>query len=1274
MRITEAAIRFRATLVVFTVLLVVGGIWSYLSIPKESQPAIEFPLVTVMTLYPGASPDEVEQLVTFPLEREIQGVEGIEEIRSTSTEGVSFILIEFLTDISLSEANRRVREEVDLARPGLPDEAEDPRVREINIEALPLLTINLLAPYSLARLTEVAERLQDEIEAIAGVLEAEITGGVEREVQVDVDLTALQGYGLTIDDLARVIEEENVGIPGGSIEMDRLSYQVRVDGRFEDGERIRDLVIAVHEGRPVHLRDVAEVTPRGFRERTSVSRIRELRREDPRGDLVEVDDPEDLESVSLAVRTRAGENILEMAEAVEEALEAFAFPRGTEFVLTGDRSDTVRMFVQELENHIVFGVLLVTLSLLFFLGLRTACLAAASIPLTLFMAFILFRAADTTLNFVILISLIIVLGILVDFTIIVVENIQRYREKGYEAWEGVRASTAEVAWPVTAGLATSTAAFVPLLFWRGTIGEFLRYIPLTMIVTLSSALFVALVLIPVIAGYLMEWEAGREAAKKEGAKGEGAKRQRDSPEGSSRRRIAGMGVLLFLGVVLLLASPVALLVLLGAALLGRLLHRTVLAPGSARFRSRILPEGERRYRHILEWALQRDYEVRHPWLRNAGALAAFTAGVALLLVGGALHVATGSPPSLVALVPGGVLAILGMVGILVHFVETLFFGGRIAVGFGLALGVVLLPVALFQLVRGDLGPGVLPVLMALPLALILIGFAGALFGRDRHGLLTDNRAKVICLALGGLFVILGAFAAAPTGTSFFPDTDPNLIRMTLEAPVGTRLEASDEIVRQAMQRIDLLMSQDPRVEANVKNIVAQVGVAREGMFLRGEPEPRLSRITLNLVDWGDRAESSSETLRKLRGTMERFPGATVDLDQDRPGPPVDPPVQIEISGPEFMEVASLSVEVEDRLRRAAEAGEVPGLVDIVNTLQRGQPEVRVRIDRERASLAGLSTAAIAGTVRDAIEGRIAGTIREEEQEHDIRVRLREEDRATLQSLEALRIGAPEGQVPLVAVAEVEVTTGIGAITRLNLSPVVTLQADAAPGFGSREVVREVQSLLADFVAELPPGYTTRYTGEVEDQEEEFQFLGFALLLGLGLMTLILVMKFNSPAMAVLILIAIVMTMSGVILGLTATRTAFGLFTFLGIISLAGIVADDDIVLVQFIVDRGAEGLTDTEAIIEGAVSRFRQVTLTAVTTIVGLVPLTFGLYMDFWGLLTELRPDFQLGGQNSQFWSPLGGAIMAGLPAATVVTLILVPVVYSVMGSLRSKGAEFFRG
>jgi len=1264
MSITEAAIRFRPTLMVFTVLLVVGGIWSYLSIPKESQPSIEFPLVTVMTLYPGASPDEVEQLVTFPLEREIQGVEGIEEIRSTSTEGVSLILIEFLTDISLSEANRRVREEVDLARPELPDEAEDPQVREINIEALPLLTINLLAPYSIARLTEVAERLQDEIEGIAGVLEAEITGGVEREVQVDVDLTALQAYGLTIDDLARVIEEENVGIPGGSIEMDRLSYQVRVDGRLEDGERIRDLVIAVHEGRPVHLRDVAEVTPEGFQERTSVSRIRELRREDPRGDLVEVDDPEDLESVSLAVRTRAGENILEMAEAVEEALEAFAFPRGTEFVLTGDRSDTVRMFVQELENHIVFGVLLVTLSLLFFLGLRTAFLAAASIPLTLFMAFILFRAADTTLNFVILISLIIVLGILVDFTIIVVENIQRYREKGYEAWEGVRASTAEVAWPVTAGLATSTAAFVPLLFWRGTIGEFLRYIPLTMIVTLSSALFVALVLIPVIAGYLMEWEAGRE----------GAKRQRASAEGFSRRRIAGLGVLLFLGVVLLLTSPVALLVLLGAALLGGLLHRTVLDPGSARFRSRVLPEGERRYRRILEWALQRDYAVRYPWLRNAGALATFTAGVLLLLVGGAIHAVTGSPPSLVALVPGGVLAILGMVGILVHFVETLFFGGRITAAIGLALAVVLLPVALFQYVRGDLGPGVLPVLMALPLALILIGLAGTLFGRDRHGLLTDNRAKVICLGIGGLFAILGVFAAAPTGTSFFPDTDPNLIRVTLEAPVGTRLEASDEIARQALQRIDLLMSRDPLVEANVKNIVAQVGVAREGIFLRGEPEPRLSRITLNLVDWGDRAESSSETLRKLRGTMERFPGANVDLDQDRPGPPVDPPVQIEISGPEFTEVASLSVEVEDRLRRAAEVGDVPGLVDIVNTLQRGQPEVRVRIDRERASLAGLSTAAIAGTVRDAIEGRIAGTIREEEQEHDIRVRLREEDRATLQSLEALRIGAPEAQVPLVTVAEVEVTTGIGAITRLNLSPVVTLQADAAPGFGSREVVREVQSLLADFVAELPPGYTIRYTGEVEEQEEEFQFLGFALLLGLGLMTLILVMKFNSPAMAVLILIAIVMTMSGVILGLTATRTAFGLFTFLGIISLAGIVADDDIVLVQFIVDRGGKGLTDTEAIIQGAVSRFRQVTLTAVTTIVGLVPLTFGLYVDFWGLLTELRPDFQLGGQNSQFWSPLGGAIIAGLPAATVVTLLLVPVVYSVMGSLRSKGAEFFRG
>jgi multidrug efflux pump len=1288
-RITDAAIRYRTTVLVLIALLVVVGVWSYVSLPKEATPSIEIPIVTVITIYPGASPDEVETLVTFPIERELQGIDGVDEIRSTSREGVSFVRVEFASGVSLVDANQRVRERVDLARVDLPADAEEPRTREIDVQDIPVMTVNLVAAYPLAELQRVAERLQDEIEAVPGVLEAELTGGVTREVQVEVDLTALQGYGLSFDEVARVIEQENTSIPGGSIDVDRFRYQVRVDGRFDDPARIADLVVRAPEGRPVYVRDVAEVVPFGFEERGSFARIRELRRDDGNGRTVEVEGTDFRDAVSLSVSVRSGENVLEMVDRMRRVIDAFEFPSGTEVVITGDRSENVAALVEELENHIIFGVLLVTLSLLFFLGLRTALLAAVAIPLTLLLTFAIFFAMGQTLNFIILFSLIIVLGILVDFAIIVVENVQRYRERGHDPWEAARLGTDEVAWPVTAGLVTTMAVFVPLLFWEGRTGEFLRFIPLTLIITLIAALFVALIMVPVIAGYVL---GGEERGKRKEERGDGERGARNEERGGSegggprgpgfgavhsairnpQSAIAALAVL-FLAAVVGVWNPITLLVLVVAGVVMVVLYRRALRPGTEWFRGRALPRMEAWYRGFLGRALERDYTPRRALLRNAAALAAFAAGAVLLVLGFAILQLMGRLPAMVALVPGGVLAAAGVVGIVVHSLETLFLGGRTTLRVGVGLAVVMLPFVLASMLGGGFEVRALVAMLSIPLLLVVVGALGAVFGRRRRRLiLTDNRARVLNLALGAVLAAVGALMIAPTGTAFFPRTDPNQIRVDLDAPVGTRIENANATTERAVERIEALLASDERSRRNVENIVVNVGVVGAGPFGAGEPDARRARITLNLVDYDRRAEPSSETLRKVRRALERFPGARIEVDQDRQGPPIQPPVQIEVYGPEFDRVASISREIEDRLSEASATGRIPGLVDVVNRLDSGQPEVRVRVDRERASLFGLSTAEVAGTIRAAVQGRVAGTFRDGEDEYDIRVRLREEDRRTLQSLEALRVGDGDVQVPLLAVAELELGSGVGAITRLDLRPVVTVEADTEPGFNNREVLSRVQALLADYRAGLPAGYTMEYAGEAEQQEEGFGFLGIALLLGIGLVTLVLVTKFNSVAVPVIILVAVGLTMSGVILGLVATRTAFGLFTFLGVISLAGIVADDDIVLNEFILAKRAEGLPKREAIIEGSVARFRQVVLTAVTTIVGLVPLTFGLYIDFRGLLTALTPNLHWGSENTQFWGPLGTAIIAGLPAATVVTLLVVPVVFSVFDSIGVRGARFF--
>jgi multidrug efflux pump subunit AcrB len=401
-------------------------------------------------------------------------------------------------------------------------------------------------------------------------------------------------------------------------------------------------------------------------------------------------------------------------------------------------------------------------------------------------------------------------------------------------------------------------------------------------------------------------------------------------------------------------------------------------------------------------------------------------------------------------------------------------------------------------------------------------------------------------------------------------------------------------------------------------------------------------------------------------------GVDIKIEKDEQGPPTGPPVNIEISGPSFEEIMRISEEVKSRLREGVQVGKLSGLVDIRDNLDSGRPELQVAIDRERAARFGLSTRDIAATVRTAIQGEEASTWRTGEDEYDITVRLQEEDRSTLDSLRDLTILHEGQQIPLVAVADLEVGSGLGSITRLDLERVVTVQGDAATGVNAQELLGRVKAHLADYQADLPNGYSMNYTGESEDQQESFSFLGTALTVGVALITMILIAQFNSVTGPLLIMVAVGLSMIGVQLGLILTRTPFGLMTFIGIISLAGIVVNNNIVLVDYMQQLRSQGMAKQEAIIEAGATRLRPVLLTALTTILGLVPLTFGINVDFVGYVRSFDPDFNLGSANTQFWGPMGTAIISGLTFATFLTLVIVPVMYSLLDSLSNRLARWF--
>ncbi|MGE0160786.1 MAG: efflux RND transporter permease subunit [Gemmatimonadales bacterium] len=499
--VSTASVNHTTSVLVLFFIIAVMGVTSYRATPKESFPEIVQAMFVVNTVYPGVSPADVESQVTRVLEEDLSTISDLDELRSTSVEGYSSITVAFESTVDVQEALQQVREKVDLSKPDLPTDAEEPTIFEFDFSEVPIMQVNLSGQYGLVRLKEIADELQDRLETLPGVLRADIRGGLEQQVKVEVDLGRMQYYGVSMSDVVAAIRNENVNIPGGSIDVGETKYLVRVDGELDDPTVIEDFVVSVEDGRPVYVRDVATVDF-GFAERESFSRMG--------GDPV----------VTLDIVKRSGENIIETAEAVNEQIELMRpqFPPSTEVSITSDQSTQIEMMVESLGHHIIMGMILIVGVLFFFLGLRTSMLVAVSIPTSLLLSFITFRFMGISLNMVVLFSLILALGMLVDDAIVVVENIYRFIEQGWERKMAVKKATGEVAIPVISSTATTLAAFLPLLFWPGQIGDFMGYLPITLLITLSASLVVAFTIVPALCAIGIQLEGTKPEPLKPAAK------------------------------------------------------------------------------------------------------------------------------------------------------------------------------------------------------------------------------------------------------------------------------------------------------------------------------------------------------------------------------------------------------------------------------------------------------------------------------------------------------------------------------------------------------------------------------------------------------------------------------------------------------------------------------------------------------------------------------------------------------------------------------------
>ncbi len=485
MILSNYAIKFRNAVFVFVLLLVLAGINVYRSLPREGSPDITIPYVFISAYYEGTAPEEMEKLIAIPLEKELNNVEGVKEVESYSADSICSISIEFEAGEDIDEAKQRVKDKVDVARPDLPDDLDEPMVDALNFSTdTPILRFALSGKTDPARLKKLAEDLQEDVELISGVREAEILGTREREIRVELDLPRLIAYDLPISFVMQRIAEENVTISAGNIEMEGSKFQVRVPGEFNHAFELENIMVTERHGAPVYLTDIAAITDT-YKDLDSISRLN--------GES----------SVSISVKKRSGENAVNIIDEIKEALDLFTIPPGISLTIVMDESEYISSTIEELENNIFSGFLLVIVVLLLFVGGRNSLFVAMAIPLSMLLAFILLPLIGFTLNMMVQYSLVLAVGMLVDNAIVIVENIYRHRTEGLSRIEAARTGASEVAWPVITSTLTTVGAFSPLIFWPGIMGQFMGYLPRTLIIVLSASLFVAIIINPAICSALI---------------------------------------------------------------------------------------------------------------------------------------------------------------------------------------------------------------------------------------------------------------------------------------------------------------------------------------------------------------------------------------------------------------------------------------------------------------------------------------------------------------------------------------------------------------------------------------------------------------------------------------------------------------------------------------------------------------------------------------------------------------------------------------------------
>ena len=1118
-KLTNLSLKNKTTVFILTFLLTIFGLISYQSMPKSLYPDIVMPTIMVQTVYPGNSPADIENLITRPIEKELKSIKGIKKLSSSSLQDNSSIIVEFNTDVELKTALQDVKDGVDKAKGDLPSDLDmDPMVMDIDFSEFPILNINLSGDFSLDELKVYAEYLQDEIETFSEISKVEITGLLDKEVLIEADLHLMESTKVSFRDIEDAVRFENISIAAGDVLIGDLRRTVRTSAEFKSAKEIGNIIVRHEKGNIVYLKDIATVT-NGYEDRESFARL--------------YSNP----VVSLNVVKKTGQNLLvandKIMALLAQSKESKQIPKNLSISITNDQSEQTRDQLSNLENSIIFGVILVVITLLFFLGLRNALFVGLAIPLSMFISFVVFGGMGTTMNMIVLFALILALGMLVDNAIVVIENIDRlFNKEGLSRMEAAKKGVGEIAIPIISSTATTLAAFFPLLFWDDLMGEFMGYIPMTLIIVLGSSLFVALVINPVFAATFIKKEERLKPQKK--------KIQ------ITAIILAGASILFYLIGYKILGSLALVFSLLS------LINGFYFTPWSYWFQDVLLVRLEKRYSSILARALNGRQPLK------------------------------------------------------------LLFG---------TFGLLIFSIVFFVLMKPNV--------------------------------------------------------------EFFPVNEPKYINVFIELPNGTDVNYTDSVAKVVEKKITTILQP---YQIAVSSVLTNVGSGTADPNEMGGNmgnTPNKARITINFLEYRFReGVITGDVMKELSSNLRGMPGVDITVDKNRDGPPMGRPINMEISGEDFDQLLSISEDVQ----KIIDDEKIAGIEGLKVDLELNKAELLVNIDRDMTRRMGVSTSQVGSTIRTALFGKELSKFKDGEDEYPIVLRLADKYRYNVSSLMNQRItfrSQSSGkimQIPVSAVADYSYNNTYGSVNRKDLKRQVTIYSNVVEGYNESIINEQIKKLLDNYT--LPAGYNLQFTGKQQEQAESQAFLSKALMIAIALITIILVSQFNSVFKPVIIIMTVLFSTIGVFLGLAIFNMDFVIImTGIGIVSLAGIVVNNAIVLIDYIDllksrKREELGLEENaplnskdaiDCIKKGGEKRLRPVLLTAITTVLGLLPLATGMNINFSKLLTEFNPEIFFGGDNVLFWGPMAWTVIFGLTFATFLTLIIVPVMYLLSDKLRNK-------